>query len=87
MAQLSGGPDANTPDAVGNGLAWQLRSGSLSLENGRVVLFAKMLLNATPEILATVQGRADRINAILDQVGFQPGSLEELQNYFNELEN
>lgn len=64
-------------------LAWQLRSGSLALADGKVELYLPMLQTATPAMVAELQARADAINEIIDREGFDPKTIEELVAIFN----
>lgn len=76
--------------AVGTGikaLAWQVRSGKLALENGRVELHIPSLRTANALALAVVQSRCHEINQILDRDGLHPQTLDELTTIFNHLAN
>ena len=64
-------------------LAWQLRSGSLALADGKVELYLPMLQTATPAMVAELQARAGAINEIIDREGFDPKTIEELVAIFN----
>jgi hypothetical protein len=68
-------------------LAWQIRSGTLALEAGRVVIVETMLQTAAnKQAAATVQARADEINNYLSANGLNVETLAELQKHFNALE-
>ncbi|MDP3046875.1 MAG: hypothetical protein Q8O07_05295 [Chloroflexota bacterium] len=64
-------------------LAWQLRSGSLALADGKVESYTPMLQTATPAMVAELQARAGAINEIIDREGFDPKTIEELVAIFN----
>jgi hypothetical protein len=68
-------------------LAWQIRSGTLTLEAGRVVIVETMLQTAANRTARPqVQERADEINNYLSANGLHFGSLADLQKHFNTLE-
>jgi hypothetical protein len=68
-------------------LAWQIRSGTLALEAGRVVIVETMLQTAANrQARATVQERADEINNYLSANGLNFASLADLQKHFDTLE-
>jgi hypothetical protein len=68
-------------------LAWQLRSGTLTLEAGRVVIVETMLQTAANrQAREAVQERADKINIYLSDSGLHFETMAELQKQFNALE-
>jgi hypothetical protein len=68
-------------------LAWQIRSGTLTIEAGRVVIVETMLQTAANrQARGTVQECADEINNYLSSNGLNFASLAELQKHFDNLE-
>ena len=69
-----------------NDLAWQLRAGVLMFNNGHVEPHEPSIQTNTKghEIIIA---RCQQINKIIDQNMFKPSNMEDLINYFNELEN
>lgn len=85
-----GWPKVGT-NAAGEGikaLAWQLRSNSLELVNGHVVILGSMVAsewNQKTKTREVVQARVDAINAIIDAEQLTPVDIEELITYFDKL--
>jgi hypothetical protein len=69
-----------------NQLAWQLRTGTLALDDGLVVVVPGMLMTSSAEVRATVQRRADEINEIIRRDNIHPATLEELKTIFTKME-
>jgi hypothetical protein len=74
------------PDDVSD-LAWQLRSGTLTLKGGRVEYCSFLAAAGAPEVVATIQRRVDAINAIIEAEGLTPRSIANLADYFTAKEN
>jgi hypothetical protein len=75
------------PQTTIRALAWQLHSGALLLEAGRVVLFNDIFLSGPNRpARATVQARADAINQYLTDNGLHFENMDALQKHFRTLE-